>query len=231
MKIFITRDINAHTSIFYKELTKFNFEVSGQSLIRLSLIPFKHIPVTDWIFFYSKNAIQFFFDHIQTQQISFHSSTRKWATIGEGSAKKLLKFGIKADFIGNGEPNITAKSFLQIAENQHVLFPRAKQSKQSIQALLQKNIYVHDLIIYNNQPQKMTTQRFDDILVFTSPMNVTTYFNAYPKLPHQQLIAIGNTTAKALYTFGFMEVIIAEAPSEASLVKAVLSIVAGQKAS
>ena len=217
-KVFITRDLK-ETDFFKTALEEVGFSVFGQSLIAFSGIDFGLIPDCDWLFFYSKNGVKYFFENIDNQSF-IH---KKIGTIGESTANFLIQnFGLKADFIGTGEPLQTAKDFLQIAANQTVIFPRAKHSKQSIQQELGNAIIAKDLIVYENQPLSDFEVIDADILVFTSPMNVEAYFNKMVLKPNQKIVSIGNTTAKALKNIGFERFFISETPSEKSLVKAVL---------
>ena len=63
-KIFISKKLDS-SSIFKTKLENAGFEVWGESLLQLELIPFEKIPSVDWIFFYSQNGVQFFFNHIK----------------------------------------------------------------------------------------------------------------------------------------------------------------------
>jgi uroporphyrinogen-III synthase len=219
-KVFITRDLK-ETDFFKTALEKVGFSVFGQSLIAFSKVDFTFVPECDWLFFYSKNGVKYFFESVDNQLVI----NKKIGTIGESTAAYLVvNFGIKANFIGTGEPLQTAKDFIQIAANKTVIFPHAKYSKQSIQQQLGKNIIAKDLIVYEN---KMLTG-FDiidaDVLVFTSPMNVEAYFNKITLESNQKIISIGNTTAKALELIGFNDFFIAKIPSEKGLVEAILAL-------
>jgi uroporphyrinogen-III synthase len=217
-KVFITRDLK-EADFFKTALEEVGFSVFGQSLIAFSKIDFGIIPDCDWLFFYSKNGVKYFFENIDNQWVI----NKKIGTIGASTSDFLMQnFGLKADFVGTGEPLQTAKNFLQIAANQTVIFPRAKQSKQSIQQELGNAIIAKDLVVYENQPLSDFDAIEADILVFTSPMNVEAYFNKMVLKPNQKIVSIGNTTAKALESLDIEGFFIAETPSEKGLVKAVL---------
>lgn len=226
-KVFISRNL-AKTSLFKKKLEALNMEIVGQSLIQFSPTPFRSIPMVDWIFFYSKNGIKYFLESAITnrflQYLTEENLSVKWATIGEGTAEALSAYQIKADFIGNGNPKEVAQIFGKFAENQKVLFPRAKTSKRSIQNLLQQRIIISDLVVYKNEPILDFEIPFCDILVFTSPLNTNTYLKKYPIHPKQKIIAIGKTTENALKDAGLQQIIVADHPSEEQLAKAVLHL-------
>lgn len=220
-KVFITRDLK-ETDFFKISLEKVGFSVFGQSLIHISNVNFDEIlPCTrgDWIFFYSKNGVKFFIEKVGTQALEQY----KIATIGESTANLLYdNYQVKADFIGTGEPLQTAKAFANKAAGKKVLFPRAKHSRTSIQQQLGNTIIAKDLIVYENQPVAHFDEVEADILVFTSPMNARTFFGQSVLKKHQKIIAIGNTTAKALKSLGVEDFVIAKEPSEKGLAAAVL---------
>jgi len=218
--IFITRNLKA-TDFFKTALEKVGFSVVGNSLIEFSKIEFISIPDCDWLFFYSKNAVSFFLQQLDLTSIQ----SKKIATIGHSTAEFIINnYNLKVDFIGTGEPLQTAKAFVKIAANQTILFPRAATSKQSIQKQLGNTIIQKDLIVYQNQPKTNFEIIKADILVFTSPMNVQTYFGKTNLKEGQKVIAIGNTTANELLKLGIKNIIIANEPSKKGLIKAILSM-------
>jgi uroporphyrinogen-III synthase len=219
--IFISRKLTKE-SVFKKDLKAAGFQIYDRSLIRFSPVAFDTVPSTDWIFFYSKNAVKYFFAGL-TSLNQITPQEVRWATIGPATAKVLKKHIGQVDFIGDGNTVETAADFLKVAEGQTVLFPRAEHSRKTVQQLLSKNITDRDLIVYKNVPKKNIRLPNCDLLVFTSPMNVLTYFKNKPLFDDQSVFAIGRTTAKTLVSIGIEEFLIAEEPSEAALVKAVLS--------
>lgn len=197
--------------------------IIAQSLVLLSPFPVENIPKTDWIFFYSKNGVRFFFQALRAIGLQLPNDLR-FGVIGSGTAETLAKERIQADFIGTGEPQSTATNFLPLAKGKSVLFPQAAHSKQSIQKQLEGAITILPLVVYKNEPLKDFDLPHCDLLVFTSPMNAAAYFNRYPFVPNQKVVAIGETTATALRSLGVKEVFIAKEPSEISLAQAVLDI-------
>jgi uroporphyrinogen-III synthase len=222
---FISRDINT-SHPFYQILSSQGLAVRGISFIDFEIMEVKWIPKADWIFFYSKNGIHFFFENLKRQETSLSNLTYKWATIGSSSAKHLEKYGFAADFVGTGEPQTTALAFQPLAKAQRVIFPRAENSKQSIQKLLAyqpaHQMEAIDLLVYKNRIAENILKRNEDFLVFTSPMNAQAYFSQYHLDKQQQIIAIGTTTAAALKEFGLENIILAKQPNEEGLANAVL---------
>lgn len=221
--VFISRKIN-EKSPFYAALKGKALTVRGLSLIAFAASPFEAIPKSDWIFFYSKNAVAYFFENIKKQGLFFDKNAFRWAAIGKSTAESLLEWGAKVDFEGKGEPQETANGFLAIAKGARVLFPRAANSRQSVQQLLDDAITSIDLIVYENKPISFVEMCREDILVFTSPMNAETYFHQHKLQKGQAIIAIGQTTATALQNIGYTEITIAKQPSENGLATAVLHL-------
>ncbi len=220
--IFISRDLNAQ-SFFLQKMKAAGFTVHGKSLLNFSAVSFNRIPKTDWIFFYSKNGVKFFFKGLKesSKKISAHI---QWAAIGKATSKALFSQTQQIDFTGNGNTLQTASQFLKLANRQSVLFPQAKNSKKTIERILDQYITSKELIVYNNEPKKRFTLPDCSILVFTSPMNAKAYFKNRALSDDQKVYAIGRTTAKTLVGIGIKDFLIAEEPSEEALVKAILEL-------
>lgn len=221
--IFISRDLTTK-SVFLSGLKTAGFIIHGKSLLKFSAVAFNRIPRSDWIFFYSKNGVKFFFKGLKDLGRKIPDNVQ-WGAIGKGTAKALFAKTKQVDFTGSGNTLQTASDFLKLAKNNTVLFPQAKNSKKTIQQILDQNIHSKELIVYNNVP-KTTVSLPDhcDVLVFTSPMNAITYFKNRDLSSKQKVFAIGRTTAKTLVSIGIKDFLIAEEPSEEALVKAILNL-------
>ena len=223
LKVFITRHIK-ETDLFKTTLEKVGFAVFGQSLIEFSAVPFDLDANVDWLFFYSKNGIRFFFNQLDSSDLSLLSN-KKIATIGQGTAQYLTQhYQRQPDFVGNGEPLETARAFAQIAAGKRVIFPRAKSSQQSIQKQLSTVVNAVDVIVYDNTPKTDFTLPEVDIVVFTSPINARVYFSKYDTASARKVVAIGHTTARELQKIGLNNVVIAKNPSEQGLADAVIAL-------
>lgn len=219
MEVFISRDL-VPDSIFKATLEANGITVKGLALIELEAVEFEDVPTTDWIFFYSRNAVKYFFAGLKTEL----SDSVRYACIGRATADALQVYQSKIDFIGSGKPAETAAEFVKLASNQRVLFPRARHSRQSIQKALQKYIISLDLVVYNNKPKVSCSMTDSRYLVFTSPLNVEAYFRNNHLQPHQKLVAIGESTAAALRKRGYCEITIAAQPNESSLAQSILNL-------
>lgn len=227
-KVFISRLLKKNSQ-FQKLINGSGIESVGQSLIHFSPTPFTDIPKVDWVFFYSKNGVRFFLNQVQ-QTLKFQKqiSSVKWAVMGKGTANSLIKYGYQPDFIGSGHPNATASQFGKLAAGQKVLFIQAKTSKKSVQQLLQEKLTVYDLVVYNNQIKADFHIPPCEYLVFTSPLNAEAYYKKYGIDNRQKVIAIGNTTAKALVKLGVQKIGIADKPTEKAMAQKVLELSAMQ---
>lgn len=189
----------------------------GESLVAFQPALVGNLPAADWVFFYSKTGVRFFF-----QQVGEQVKNCRFAAMGPGTATELERWRRNADFTGDGDPASVAAAFLAVAAGQRVLFVRARDSRRSVQVLLDEKVTVYDLVVYEN------TIRTDfdplppfDCLVFTSPLNVGAFFAKQKPLPYQRIVAIGKTTAEALQKNGVEKMEIAESPAGEGLAGAV----------
>lgn len=219
-KIFISRTLNTD-SIFKIKLENEGFEIWDESLLEFELIPFEQIPEVDWIFFYSQKGVQFFFNHIQNNNIYF-SEKIQLAGFGEKTAETIEQF-TKCHFVGTGNAKTTVPNFIKIAEGKRVLFPRAENSQRSIQQLIESQLITIDFVLYKNFPKKEFNIPRIDYLFFTSPMNAKVFFQKHQLEKGQKVFSIGKTTANALADLGIKNVIFPKKPSEEELVKLLLN--------
>lgn len=210
-RIFISRNLTVE-SPFYALLNK-KASIEAQSLINFEAVPIPPIPISDWLFFYSKKGLDFGWPHLHPL-----NPLPKIAVLGAASAEYLeQQFGQVADFVGTGAPAPTAKAFLEIANGQRVCFVQAQNSRQSIAQLLGTQIQAQTLVVYNNRPKTTLDIPPCDILVFTSPLNVQAYYQQYSIQKQQKVIAIGQTTANALTALGLTTYSVAPVPQERAL--------------
>ncbi|GAB4490134.1 MAG: hypothetical protein OHK0019_08610 [Saprospiraceae bacterium] len=227
MTAFITRALT-DDSEFKKRLAAVGWQVEGQSLVTLSPLPFSEIPAADWVFFSSKNAVLFFFQHLKSGG-DFKSPPDwekvKWAALGPATAKALAEYVGQVDFVGTGEPKGTAAAFRRIASVAAViLFPAARHSRQSVMSFLVPDFQCVHFPIYDNQPIAEPPHSDASVLVFTSPMNAQAYFSKNKWAENQRIVAIGATTADALRELGISKIEIATEPTEQALAEAVLRL-------
>lgn len=216
--VFISRNLS-EDSVFY-QLVCPKMHVIGRSLLTFKPLYFHALPVSDWLFFYSKKGIQ----HCLSQLKNL-SKLPSIGVMGQASADFLrTHYSLKAQFIGKGDPIATAEHFAPLVKGKKVLFVQAKNSKQSVQKLLQDSIDSEHLIVYDNQIKTDFELPVLDCLIFTSPLNVKAYFSKYKHHSTQKIISIGNVTTQALYQQGIDQVITVTTANEKALAIACLQI-------
>lgn len=218
-KVFISRPTPPE-SVFRRLLEPAGFEVDGRSLVAFSAVPFVLPAAFDWVFFYSGQGVRFFFEHLAKAEIHLPPTTR-FGAIGPGTARLLET----VHFVGDGAVKTTSEAFGKIAAGKRVLFPRALQSRQSVQLSLGKTIEALSLIVYDNTPIPEIALSDAAVLVFTSPLNLQAYFSKHRLLRDQKVLTIGPTTAQALIEMGMLPFAVAPQPSEEALAELVLKIV------
>lgn len=216
--VFISRDLSLN-SPFRNRLETADFVVTGRSLLDFKPIPFKAFPKTDWIFFYSRKAVEFFLT--QTHNLP---TDIKIAAYGSGTAEALKTYQITPNFVGTGEGKSTLAAFLKMANHQSVLFPQAARSRRTVEKLADDQLDCSPLIVYDNVIREIVEKSAADFLVFTSPLNVIAYFEHHQLEKHQKIIVIGKTTGAALEKYGIVNFEIAKTPSEEGLSKVILSV-------
>lgn len=223
-KVFITREIS-EMSYFRRALEKHNIEIDGRSLIRTfpiinKLDPYilKHI---DWIFFSSKNAIEYFF-----RLEPLISKKTQFGVLGRASEETLRQFGRVPDFNGEEEGIDTADiaaEFAELVNGKNILFPGAKDSLRTVQKALSPETKIIDLPVYETVMEDNIEPIFADILIFTSPSNVEAYFVDNLIEPGQKVICIGRATGKKFDEMG-MKYALPYSPDEIGLAEAVFGL-------
>lgn len=214
--VFISKALDP-ASPFQQRLVDAGWAVMGTSLLNFQAVGLAHIPACDWIFFYSKRAVRFLLDQHELPP------GIRLAAIGPGTARQIRERGYPVHFVGSGHPETTAAQFLQVAAGQRVLFPRAAQSRRSVQQLLAQQLSVIDRVIYRNTIREDFEIPPCAYLVFTSPLNAQAYFQRYAIAPWQRVIAIGPTTAQKLTELGVKNTRTSSAPTEEKLAETVLN--------
>jgi hydroxymethylbilane synthase len=222
--VFITRDISEN-SYFRKAMDKHEIQIDARSLIRTfptihKLDPFI-LREVDWIFFSSKNAIEYFF-RLEPRL----PKKTKFGVIGRGSEDMLRQLGKLPDFNGEDEGVDTediAEEFAAIANGKTVLFPGAKDSLRTIQKALSSRTTVIDLPVYETVYEEEVPKSGAEVLIFTSPSNVEAYFTDNLLEPGQKVICIGKSTGKKFDALG-VKYTLPYSPDEIGLAEAVFGL-------
>ncbi|EFK59462.1 hydroxymethylbilane synthase [Sphingobacterium spiritivorum] len=222
--IFISRDIDENT-YFARAMAKHNIQLDARSLIRIypiinKLDPFilKHV---DWVFFASRNGIDHFFS--LDPQLRKHT---RIGVVGRGSEEALRKYDRVADFSGDDfgiHTDEIGLEFAKIANGQTVLFPRAKDSLETIQKAMSADTKIIDMPVYETVLDENVASTTAEVLIFTSPSNVEAYFIDNLIEPGQQIISIGKSTGAKIAEMG-LPYVTPYSPDEIGLTEAVFGL-------
>lgn len=216
--IFVTKNFRDHHYL-PNSLRKLGFTVNGQSLIELKEISIQDVPACDWIFFSSKNAVDFFFR--QNPKIG----NVKFGCISKQTAYELRQHNRRADFIGQStDTKLIGKQFSALAGNSKVVFPVAKESMQSVQNQLTKKENAINIPVYETLKQAVKIDDATDIIVFTSPSNVDAFFEKNKWQPQWKAVAMGEATGRALERKGVRKYELPKSFDDLGLMRAVLML-------
>lgn len=212
--VFISRKIDAASPLM-TTLRSHDLEVNAKEMIELKSVAFdKNIPLTDWIFFSSSRAVQYFFSQDPKLQ------SQKLAALGTGTAEALKKFG-RVEYVGRSiEVKETAKEFAALIGAQTVLFPVAADSLRSIQQSIPSG-QVQNVICYKTIEAPFVVG-FPDILVFSSPSNVRAFFQLNQLHHDQHIIAFGESTKHTLVEHGIEKITIPTSLENEDLARAII---------
>ena len=221
--VFISRDLSEH-SYFRKALEKHHIQIEAHSLIRtvpvITKLASHVLKDADWIFFSSKNAIEYFFQLEPQLQPNV-----RFGVMGSGSEEALRLKGFFTSYLGAGiDSEDVAFEFAKMANGKKVVFPGAEGSLRSIQQGLSPDTKIIDLPVYETVLEENAEGSGADVLVFTSPSNVEAYFADNLLDPNQKVIAIGKSTGRKLDEIG-TKYALPYSPDEVGLAEAVFGIV------
>lgn len=217
--VFVTKTFRENDYL-PRALTRLGYQVEGQSLIEFKQIRIKELPKTDWVFFSSKHAVRYFFG--QNPKLEAHV---KFGCVGTSTSAELRANGRRADFIGQStDIKLVGKQFSSKVGNSKVLFPIARGSMQSIQWQMVKRDNVINLEVYATLNKSEKIKDDVELVVFTSPSNVTSFFEKNTWKPGQQAVAMGEATGKALEKINVKKYVMPKSFDDLGLVQSILSI-------
>lgn len=188
--ILLTRTLSDNSS--FHDLIRRGCNVVGQSLIKLSPVKVDQFPETDWLFFYSKNAFKYFLLNLSPEGQLYYLD-KKIGCIGKSTADYISScIHRPVDFVGKQDVSNIGKQFKLVLAKQKVLIPRAEKSRKRIEKILDPRQYNFSIVYSNNQIDVIFDQTFD-LLIFTSPLNVKSFFKNND-CGRAHILTIGNTT-------------------------------------
>jgi uroporphyrinogen-III synthase len=217
--VLITRDLKEDS--FFKNVLEGNgYKVNGISFIETKKVAIQNVPQTDWIFFASSSAVGHFFE----QNAELKPKT-KFGVIGKSTEQELKKHNKNAAFVGSiPDTKVVGKKFAKTVGEETVLFPQAKGGLRTIQQQFEDGGKLTDLVVYETVKKENAKMPKAEILVFTSPSNVESYFEKGKVSDKQKVIAIGKSTEKKLHELGVENCILPASFDEVGLAEAVFGI-------
>ncbi len=217
--VLITRDLKEDS--FFKNVLEGNgYKVEGVSFIETKEVKISAVPKTDWVFFASSNAVDYFF----SQNPELFPKT-KFGVIGKSTEQALKKHNRNAAFVGSvNDTKVVGKKFAKTVGSETVLFPQAKGGLRTIQQQFEDAGKLSDLVVYETVKKENAKLPDSEILVFTSPSNVESFFEKGKITATQKVIAIGKSTEKKLLEYGVENCLLPASFDEVGLAEAVFGI-------
>lgn len=214
---------------------KETFDESGADCIYMSLIEtvreenelyissIDNIEKYNWVIFTSPNGIKHFFEDIRSR--SGLDIRRlfglKFAVIGEGSKKKLLEYGIRADFMPEKftGKHLAEQILKRLDKDDRVLIIRAKESSQDIPEVFSRNninftdTYIYKTIIdYRRKDELLRNIASTDYIVVASPSaaRAVNEFIEDKKSLENKIVSIGPVTTRYCEEIGLKVLITAK---------------------
>ncbi len=219
LSVLITRDLKADS--FLKNVLEGNgYKVEGVSFIETKKVDISKTPHTDWVFFASSNAVNHFF--VQNPELK---PKTKFGVIGKSTEQELKKHNRNAAFVGSvPDTKAVGKKFAKTVGAETVLFPQAKGGLRTIQQQFEDVSKLTDLVVYETVKKENEKLPQADVLVFTSPSNVESFFEKGKISVSQKVIAIGKSTEKKLSEHGIQNCLLPASFDEVGLAEAVFGI-------
>lgn len=220
-----TRSQNSHLQKLLQE--------QGAHVIEMPLIQITKIPFTlpdfspfQWLVFTSQNAVIHFMNEVLQKSDTRSLHPLKIAAVGLATARELMNWKIKADFIPT-QFNAAALSneWPEKATKAHVLFPCAQNAHDQMEtALKEKGCQVTRLELYETQPnpqaQEIWPHHSDaDWILFCSSSAVEYYAKmlAENELPHPETLKIASIGTQTSSTLKLNQLPIHAEASESTL--------------
>lgn len=200
-RIFISRD-RQKCNLLANQLECHGYETICASLIETESVANDVIPDAEWLFFVSRNAVDYFFEQHQP------SADTKIAAVGDGTALAIARHGFKVDFTGEGRDLAAiSNQFANLAHGAKVLFPIGTKSKRTIQLGILSACEVKELVVYRNHLRPTTLIGLFDAVVLTSPSSAEAFFNSNQAMPETLFVAMGSSTLESIKQAGVTKVV------------------------
>jgi len=196
----------------------------------------------DWLFFTSENGVRYFFAALDQLGLDVRSVARaRFAAVGAGTADRLARYHIKADFIPTtyrAEAMLEAFCKQQTVVGQRILRIRGDRGPTTLEdGLRAHGAMVDTVLAYHIRPATIRPDILDtlrvegaDAITFTSGSAVESFerlVSDHDLHATVKAICIGPITADAAERLGWQQVIVADESSVAGLIDCVRRTLGG----
>ena len=197
-------------------------EVKRAQLDDTQLQVFSSLASYSQIWFTSENAVQIFFETLQSHgKDSRALSDKKILAIGPATAKALMGYGIKADHIPSQytQEGIIALMSTEVSNKSHILLPVAEDAREELEHYFEKSCQVTRVNLYHTVMPEVHVNGNPleglDFITFTSASTVNHFHemlvkNGWHLAKNTQLLSIGPITTETLVKHGYDNIITAQ---------------------
>lgn len=185
----------------------------------------EHLLNCEWMLFSSQTGVEAWLE----LSLPFPENIR-YGAVGNKTVKSLKDLGLKVDIVGKPQnAEGLAELFIHnFSSAKSVALPKGNLSLSILEDKLElADISTKPIVIYRTKTAKLTDVNFTDYdaLFFASPSAVAVLKDV-PKsvLQNKKFIAIGETTAQAIFEIGY-ECTIAVTPSNEAITKAIVEAI------
>ncbi len=196
-----------------------------------SLEPFSHF---QWIVFSSVNGVKGFLSNFRYSYYHLTADQRpQIAALGNKTAQKAEGEGLSVNFKPETANGKSLGQQLPLPSDLPILFPCGDQARKALpEALEERGVKVHKLIVYQNQPVTYTKETFAstlssrlDAILLTSPSTVNAFFHHCHKYkiwpePSTVIACIGETSGNQVKQWGLQAHLVPEQSGTDSLLDA-----------
>jgi hydroxymethylbilane synthase len=180
-----------------------------------------------WVLFASANAVQQLLERLGPGAAERLHPPRVGA-VGPATARALAEAKVAVDLVADkADAAGLAAAVLARGERPAVFLPAAKGGRPELREALTAagcRVAVRELYASTPLPPPDTSALADvDAIVFTSPSGARALLEGQPAAREKQLVAIGETTARAIEALG-LSCAVASQPSAAALIEALVAV-------
>jgi uroporphyrinogen-III synthase len=154
-------------------------------------------------------------------EMPMHISGRIIFTIAGKTSQEAAKLFPQDRIVVADNAAALAATVLLYKVKEVIFFCGDKRRDELPDLLERQQVIVHEVIVYETQEEPGQVQDHYDAVLFFSPSGVSSFFSANELKPAVTCFAIGNTTADTIRDFTVNGIIVADQPTQASIIDAV----------